>query len=129
MDFPVTPGQSVGTGEMVLSTPVVRSGVLFFTTVWPNGSAEERCQTDPFATLYALSPTSGWIVKGLLPTGAVAGFTVSDPKVLVVSDQTVTPEVGKDALRVLCRDCEIPLKAASSNGRIQWRVIPGLKTR
>lgn len=129
LDFPVTPGQSVGTGEMVLSTPVVRSGVLFFTTVWPNGSAEERCQTDPFATLYALSPTSGWIVKGLLPTGAVAGFTVSDPKVLVVSDQTVTPEVGKDALRVLCRDCEIPLKAASSNGRIQWRVIPGLKTR
>lgn len=131
LDFPVTPGQSVGTGEMVLSTPVVRSGILFFTTVWPNGSAEDRCQTDPFATLYALSPTNGVAVKGLLPTGAGsgAGITVSDPKVLIVSDQTVPPEVGKDALKVLCRDCEIQLKAAASSGRVQWRVIPGLKTR
>lgn len=129
VDFPVTPGQSVGTGEMVLSTPVVRSGILFFTTVWPNGSAEDRCQTDPFATLYALSPTNGVVVKGLLPTGAGAGVTVTDPKVLIVSDQTVTPEVGKDALRVLCRDCDIQLKAAASSGRVQWRVIPGLKTR
>lgn len=126
LDFPVTPGQDVGTGEMVLSTPVVRSGILFFTTVWPDGSGEDRCQTDPFASLYAVSPTGGSVIKGLLPSGV--GMPVSDSKVLVVSDQTVEDKTGEESLRVIKRDGEIALKAPTSSGRVQWRVIPGLKT-
>lgn len=128
LDFPVTPGEASGSGEMVLSTPVVRSGVLFFTTVWPNGSTADLCQNAPFATLYAFSPTQGLAVHGLLPTGAGVGVTVSDSKVLVVSDQTVTPEAGKDALRIEGRNWEMPVNPASASGRVQWRVIPGLKT-
>ncbi|MDE2594911.1 MAG: hypothetical protein KGL57_11805, partial [Burkholderiales bacterium] len=128
LDFPVTPGQAFGSGDMVLSTPVVRSGVLFFTTVWPNASAEDMCQTAPFSTLYALSPTQGLVVHGLLPTAAAVGITVTDSKVLVVSDQTVTPETGKDALRIEGRNWELPVSPSSSSGRVQWRVIPGLKT-
>ncbi|MGE5450643.1 MAG: pilus assembly protein [Acidobacteriota bacterium] len=128
LDFPVTPGQSSGSGDMVLSTPVVRSGVLFFTTVWPNPSTEELCQTAPSATLYALSPTQGLAIHGLLPTSGAVGLAVTDPKVLVVSDQTVNPETGKDALRIEGRNWELSVKPASSSGRIQWRVIPGLKT-
>lgn len=126
LDFPVTPGQESGTGEMVLSTPVVRSGILFFTTVWPDSSGEDRCQTDPFASLYAVSPTGGSVVKGLLPSGV--GMPVSDSKVLVVSDQTVDDKAGEESLRVIKRDGEIALKASTSSGRVQWRVIPGLKT-
>lgn len=125
LDFPVTPGGE-GTGEMVLSTPVVRSGILFFTTVWPDGTAEDRCQTDPFASLYAVSPTGGSVVKGLLPAGV--GMPVSDSKVLVVSDQTVEDKTGEESLRVIKRDGEVALKAPTSSGRVQWRVIPGLKT-
>ncbi|MEN9453181.1 MAG: hypothetical protein RLZZ369_2240, partial [Pseudomonadota bacterium] len=127
LDFPVTPGQDVGTGEMVLSTPVVRSGILFFTTVWPDSSGEDRCQTDPFASLYAVSPTGGSVVKGLLPSGV--GMSVSDSKVLVVLDQTVGKEVDEESLRIIPpRDDDISLKAPTSSGRVQWRVIPGLKT-
>jgi type IV pilus assembly protein PilY1 len=127
LDFPVTPGQESGTGEMVLSTPVVRSGILFFTTVWPDSTGEDRCQTDPFASLYAVSPTGGSVIKGLLPAGV--GMAISDPKVLVVSDQTAkdTPP-GEEAISIIKRDGEIDLKAPTSSGRVQWRVIPGLKT-
>ncbi|HEX5311362.1 pilus assembly protein [Aquabacterium sp.] len=130
LDFPVTTGQQSGTGEMVLSTPVVRSGVLFFTTVWPNGSAESMCQNAPFSTLYALSPTQGLAVHGLLPSGAASAFgvNVSDSKILVVSDQTVTPGAGKEALRIEGRNWEMSLSPNAVNGRVQWRVIPGLKT-
>ncbi len=128
LDFPVTSGQQSGTGEMVLSTPVVRSGVLFFTTVWPNGSAESMCQNAPFATLYALSPTQGLVVHGLLPVGAAVGVSVNDSKILVVSDQTVTPDAGKESLRIEGRNWEMPLSPNQVNGRVQWRVIPGLKT-
>ena len=63
---------------MVLSTPVVRSGVLFFTTVWPNGSAESMCQNAPFATLYALSPTQGLVGTWFVSVGAAVGVSVND---------------------------------------------------
>ncbi|MDE2431683.1 MAG: hypothetical protein KGN37_02395 [Burkholderiales bacterium] len=128
LDFPVAPGQTEGTGEMVLSTPVVRSGVLFFTTVWPNPDAASMCQSAPLSTLYALSPTQGLALHGLLPTAAAVGVSVSDSKVLVVSDQLVTPEAGKEALRIEGRNWEMPVSPASRSGRVQWRVIPGLKT-
>ncbi|HET8869444.1 MAG TPA: hypothetical protein VFM48_03280, partial [Aquabacterium sp.] len=128
LDFPVAPGQTIGTGEMVLSTPVVRSGVLFFTTVWPNADAASMCQSAPLSTLYALSPTQGLAVHGLLPTAAAVGVSVSDSKVLVVSDQLVTPEAGKEALRIEGRNWEMPVAPPSRSGRVQWRVIPGLKT-
>lgn len=127
LDFPVTAGQTAGSGDMVLSAPVVRSGILFFTTVWPNPS-DATCQTSPLATLFAINPVSGTAVNGLLPTAGAMGWGVQDSKILVVSDQTGDTEVGKESLRVEGRNWEMPLKAAASSGRIQWRVIPGLKT-
>ena len=56
-------------------------------------------------------------------------MSVSDSKVLVVLDQTVGKEVDEESLRIIPPgDDDISLKAPTSSGRVQWRVIPGLKT-
>lgn len=122
LDFPVTAGQTAGSGDMVLSAPVVRSGILFFTTVWPNGS-DSMCQTSPFATLYAVNPVSGTAVNGL-----VFGLPIKESKFIVVQDRTGDSKVNTEDLKVITRDKEESLTVPASSGRIQWRVIPGLKT-
>lgn len=128
LDFPVAAKQEVGTGEMILSTPVVRSGIVFFTSVRPQ-TDQDLCQTAPIAAIYAVAPVSGKAVKGLLPGVDTIGMLIGDSKILVVSDQTSeTNDPTQETLRVIRRDGDMKLYPSASSGRIQWRVVPGLKT-
>jgi type IV pilus assembly protein PilY1 len=146
-------------GEAVISSPGVRSGYVFFTSVRGQTAQEQEqaCAQAPSSTLYALSPVNGLPVNSLLVNGAYyLGVPVDDQKLIVVRDrsgETISDGSGSTCTGTNCPaepakpacQCSggtVALRALGGSGgtsqcmcvpatslRIQWRELPGLRTQ
>jgi type IV pilus assembly protein PilY1 len=84
-----------GTSEAVLSDPIMKAGVLTFTSVRPKTSTD-NCSDTPNVTLYTIDPISGKAEKNIQGTTTIstttylnAGADIQDQKVRTVTDRTV----------------------------------------
>lgn len=143
-------------GESVISSPVNRQSFLLFTTVRPKESEQETCSNAPLASVYALSPVSGLPVPGLFPTqeivlpdgtkiqAKVYGLDSNDQRLINVTDRSIKNKCvngkcepdpsaecppGKFKTRRIGAGTDAKMCAPSSQLRIQWREIPGMRTQ
>lgn len=121
-------------GEAVLSSPVRRLNFILFTTVRPKSGTERElsCSLDPQGTLYAFSPVTGLPIRNLLSTTSLLiGTDIGDQKVIVVGDGSGGSTVntgGSNPSFGLGNNTKKQINTSSSNLRIQWREIMGLRT-
>ncbi|MDF1483651.1 PilC/PilY family type IV pilus protein [Ramlibacter sp. H39-3-26] len=91
--------------EMVLSNPVMKAGVLTFTTVRPKTEVDD-CTNKPNAALYTIDPISGKperVTQGVVTIGATKYITaardIADQKVRVVRDKSGTRAFGDKCVK------------------------------
>ena len=129
---------SAVSGEALISSPVSRLNFVLFTTVRAQSEAEltQSCGSGPQGSLFVLSPVNGLPIRSILIDGRnVLGIDVNDQKVVLVaeaSDSSVpTDAFGKEKRGSVAvgGGGNTPLPGAATNLRVQWREIPGLKTR
>lgn len=138
-------------GEAVLSSPSLRLNYMFFTSVRPQSTADaaQSCSQDPRGTLYAFNPVDGLPVRNLFVTDASYMGINSADKLIIVSDATPLGRplpgeggsggsggngsgcpAGTVASRAIGSDGKERIICSPANSlRIQWREIPGLRTR
>lgn len=119
-------------GEAVLSSPIRRLNFIVFTTVRPKSGTEREvsCSVDPQGALYAFSPVTGLPIRGLFAEDSML-MSVSIPaqKVLVVGTASDGYNTGgRIGSTALSGGGQNDLTTSSSNLRIQWREIMGLRT-
>lgn len=120
---------------MVLSSPQIRNGSLFFTTVRPTTASANKCFADPEGTLYAVDPVSGTPKVALL---GVVNITVNGTTVKVnkaggaIGDQKITLPTkrkgNKGSGAAIGQRTNMDLPEYMRLMRRQWREIPGMKT-
>lgn len=143
-------------GEAVISSPISRQSFMLFTTVRPSLDETQSCSNAPLATVYALSATSGLPVPGLFPTQTIVlpdgstrqvkvyGVESKDQRVINVNDRSVKQNcTGNDCVEDPASQCppgkfktrrigastDAKMCAPASQLRIQWREVPGMRTR
>lgn len=143
-------------GEAVITAPVSRQSFLLFTTVRPSVDETQSCSNAPLATVYGLSATSGLPVPGLFerqtvvqPDGSVVevkayGVDSKDQRVINVIDNSTKQKCvgenceidpnsvcppGKFKTRRIGASTDAKMCAPASQLRIQWREVPGMRTR
>jgi type IV pilus assembly protein PilY1 len=135
INFPALASSSTANNEMVLSSPQLRSDIIFFTTVRPKAATADQCYTDPEGTLYAVDPMSGTPKVPLLGTISlvVNGQTIQVNKIGIgLSDQKITIPVKssgtKGNFKIVGQKSNIDLPEFLRLMRRQWREIPGMRT-
>lgn len=134
INFSALTSSSTLNNEMVLSSPQMRSGSLFFTTVKPTTASVNKCFADPEGTLYNIDPVSGTPKISLLGTVdiTVNGSTVKVNKIGVpIGDQKITLPIkqsGSNAnIKIVGQRTNIDLPEFMRLMRRQWREIPGMR--
>lgn len=140
INFPATATGSTLNNEMLLSSPQVGAGLLYFTTVRPSPSDVNRCYRDPQTTLYAVDPlvgtpktsslgttdvTVGGVTKKVNLAGVDAGGTqkmTSFTKVSAKGKSRLT-FAGQGTTGVNEKDVR-----AQTRARSQWREVPNMRT-
>jgi type IV pilus assembly protein PilY1 len=133
-------------GEQLISSPTARRSFISFTSVRPLSDDDRAtsCSTSPNGTLYAIDPSTGQAIRGLLSTTALTvveggttktlnvtsyGSNTSDQQVTTVGDRsTSTCGAGKIKARFLGEKTDEAGCVDAVNLRLQWREIPGMRT-
>lgn len=121
--------------EMVLSSPQIRNGILFFSTIRPSSASANKCFADPEGTLYAIDPLSGTPRVSVLGTVSITvnGTTMTVNKAGIgLLDQKITIPVkqsgAKGNLKIVGQKSNIDLPEFLRLMRRQWREVPGMRT-
>lgn len=140
INFPATTSGSTLNNEMLLSSPQVGAGLLYFTTVRPSPSDVNRCYRDPQTTLYAVDPlvgtpktsslgTTDVVVNGVTKKVNLAGLDAggtqkmtSFTKVSATGKSRLT-FAGQGTAGVNEKDVRSQTRARS-----QWREVPNMRT-
>jgi type IV pilus assembly protein PilY1 len=130
-------------GEQLIFSPTSRSSFFSFTSVRPRSSQEltTTCSSDALGTFYAFDGSSGQVPKGLLGTEVVNGVTTQvigkgteDTNVSVFRDRsngtgTTGTNSGCIKGRLVGSTTDQRICPSATNLRLQWREIPGMKTK
>jgi len=143
-------------GEQLIFSPVGRRSLIAFNTSRPKSDAQlnTSCTESPLGTFYAINPESGQAAPGLLPTVSPDGQNESAGYGKSGDDQRVSITTKGDETQAKCRaGCETPpagecgpgkvmvlLPTRSPEGeykqcvplrniRVQWREVPGMRTK
>jgi type IV pilus assembly protein PilY1 len=126
-------------GEQLISSPTARRSFVSFTSVRSLNSTEtqQTCVTDPNGTFYAVNPSTGGAIKGLLKvvtndsivSSPYGQGTYGDQEITVTSDQTKGTLPGQINVRLLGNGTDDLGAVPAPNLRLQWREIPGMKTK
>ncbi len=128
MEFPAA-------GEAVISSPLRRQNFLLFSTVRPKSETEreQSCTVGPEGTLYGFNPINGLPIRSLLADGSMdMGISLGEAQKfsLAAGDQGAGPVVrDKVDYRAVTKTGQVDVGASSSNLRLQWREISGMRTR
>ena len=135
INFAALASGSTLNNEMVLSSPQIRNGSLFFTTVRPTTASSNKCFADPEGTLYSIDPITGTPKVALLGTVniTVNGSTIKVNKAGgAIGDQKITLPVkqsGSNAnIKIVGQRTNMNLPEYMRLMRRQWREIPGMRT-
>ena len=135
LNFPALASGSTLNDEMVLSSPQIRNGILFFSTIRPSTASANKCFADPEGTLYAIDPLSGTPKVAILGTVSIVvnGATITVNKVGIgLLDQKITIPVkqngAKGNLKIVGQKSNIDLPEFLRLVRRQWREVPGMRT-
>ncbi len=150
-DFPGSRAMSdanADPGEQLIFSPTARRRFISFTSVRPLTTAERAasCSTNPRGTLYAIDPATGQAIPGLLNTVTLGSINTSgygqlmqDTQITVVGDSSSRPTgtgqpsnscgAGKVKARFLGQLTDSAGCIDAINLRLQWREIPGMKTK
>jgi|GEM_PF-411266 len=123
---------SAGSGEALISSPVSRLNFVLFTTVRDKSADElsQTCGSGPQGSLFVLSPVNGLPIQSILVDGRnLLGMDVNDQKLLAVRDGSGDGSSGVTNTRVVGNTEDRKLQTPATNLRVQWREIPGLKTK
>jgi type IV pilus assembly protein PilY1 len=141
-DFP-------SSSEMLLSNPDYRSNNIAFTSVRAADTSVERCFYTPPGRFYFFDPVTGMRSASTLPpttsnssngdpplvtTGdPILGSTTEDQKVRLVADASsrrdgVCP-ANTFSYRVIGKTEDRNLCLSANDARIQWREVPGMRTK
>lgn len=118
-------------GEALISSPVSRLNFVLFTTVRGKSADElsQSCGSDPQGSLFVLSPINGLPIRSILVDGRnLLAVDVNDQKLLAVRDGS-EGSTGLNRTRVVGDTEDRDLQTPATNLRVQWREIPGLKTK
>lgn len=135
-------------GEAMIFPLLARRDTVFFTSLRPESNEASSCDLAPLSTLFAFNPITGRPVPGLLttmvvtnPDGTQTSYTVygantKDQRLTISLDgreptsagATACP-VGKIKVGFLGKNVDANGCAPASSLRIQWREIPGMKTK
>ena len=134
LNFAAISSGSTLNNEMVLSSPQVRNGALFFTAIKPTTASSNKCFADPEGTLYAVDPVSGTPKVALL---GVVNLTVNGASVKVnkaggaIEDQKITLPTKKKGNKAvgaaIGQRTNMDLPEYLRLMRRQWREIPGMR--
>jgi type IV pilus assembly protein PilY1 len=126
-------------GEQLISSPTARRSFVSFTSVRSLNSTEtqQTCVTDPNGTFYAVNPSTGGAIKGLLKvvtndsivSSPYGQGTYGDQEITVTPDQTKGTLPGQINVRLLGNGTDDLGAVPAPNLRLQWREIPGMKTK
>lgn len=119
-------------GEALISSPVSRLNFVLFTTVRAKSSEElsQSCGAGPQGSLFVLSPINGLPIRSILMDGRnLLAVDVSDQRLIAVRDGTGGVGTGMNKTRVFGDTEDRELQTPATNLRVQWREIPGLKTK
>lgn len=143
-----------GSSEMNLDSPALANGQLTFITVRPK-TTSQNCSNEPDKGHYILDPLTGTATVNNLGTGTVNGgsalriaVNTTAQKISIVNDRTKAPYTKKSCQAgdpgavctngscVCAQSPDSQCKRASgvlicinANPRVQWREIPGLRTK
>ena len=118
-------------GEALISSPVSRLNFVLFTTVRGKSADElsQSCGSGPQGSLFVLSPINGLPIRNILVDGRnLLAVDVNDQKLLAVRDGS-DGSTGFNRTRVVGDTEDRSLDTPATNLRVQWREIPGLKTK
>ncbi len=118
-------------GEALISSPVSRLNFVLFTTVRGKSADElsQSCGSGPQGSLFVLSPINGLPIRNILVDGRnLLAVDVNDQKLLAVRDGS-DGSTGLNRTRVVGDTENRELQTPATNLRVQWREIPGLKTK
>jgi type IV pilus assembly protein PilY1 len=136
-------------GEQLISSPVARRSFISFTSVRPLSDDDRAtsCSTSPRGTLYAIDPSTGQAIRGLLGSTTLTtngtsitttnyGLDTGDQQITSVGDRVASTGTGAAAAcgpgkikaRFLGEQTDAAGCVDALNLRLQWREIPGLRT-
>lgn len=119
-------------GEALISSPISRLNFVLFTTVRAKSAdaLSQSCGTGPQGSLFVLSPVNGLPIRSILLDGRnLLAIDVNDQRLIAVRDSTGDGGSGLNKTRVVGDTEDRSLQTPATNLRVQWREIPGLKTK